>query len=57
MQDVYWEAEAAIQTILDVKAGKPAPARIDDKGFAITQANLKEMEPRMWGAVVAMKKK
>ncbi len=56
VQDVYWEAEQALQTILDVKAGKVAPARIDDKGFAITQANLKELEARMWGAVVAKKK-
>ena len=57
VQDVYWEAEQALQTILDAKAGKPGPARIDDKGFAITQVNLKELEPRMWGAVVAKKKK
>ncbi len=57
VQDVYWEAEQAIQAIVDAKAGKSMPARIDDKGFAITQANLKDMEPRMWGAVVAKKKK
>jgi ABC-type sugar transport system substrate-binding protein len=56
VQDVYWEAEQALQAIVDAKAGKPVPARIDDKGFAITQANLKEMESRMWGAVVAKKK-
>lgn len=57
VQDVYWEAEQAIQVIVDAKAGKASPARIDDKGFAITQANLKEMEARMWGAVVAKGKK
>ncbi|MFN0068095.1 MAG: sugar ABC transporter substrate-binding protein [Limisphaerales bacterium] len=57
VQDVYWEAEQALQVILDAKAGKAVPARIDDKGFAITQENLKELEPRMWGAVVAKKKK
>lgn len=57
VQDVYWEAEQALQVILDARAGKTVPARLDDKGFAITQANLKEMEPRMWGAVVARKKK
>ncbi|MBI3414838.1 MAG: sugar ABC transporter substrate-binding protein [Verrucomicrobia bacterium] len=57
VQDVYWEAEQAIQVILDAKAGKAAPSRIDDKGFAITQANMKELEPRMWGAVVAKKRK
>jgi ABC-type sugar transport system substrate-binding protein len=57
VQDVYWEAEQAIQVIRDARAGKPVPARIDDKGFAITQANLKEMESRMWGAAVAKKTK
>ena len=57
VQDLLWESEMAVKTIMDIKAGKPAPARLDDKGFAITQVNLKEMEPRMWGAVVAKKKK
>lgn len=56
VQDVYWEAEQSIKAILDAKAGKEVPARIDDPGFAITQANLKEMEARMWGAVIAKKK-
>ena len=55
VQDVYWEAGQAIQSIIDSRAGKAVPARIDDKGFAITQANLKEMEGRMWGAAVAKK--
>jgi inositol transport system substrate-binding protein len=57
VQDVYWEAEKAIQVIFDAKAGRSLPGRIDDKGFAITQSNLKELEPRMWGAVVARKRK
>jgi ABC-type sugar transport system substrate-binding protein len=57
VQDVYWEAEQAVQAILDMNSGKNVPARIDDKGFAITQANLKELEARMWGAVVAKKRK
>lgn len=57
VQDVYWEAEQAIQVLVDAKAGKPVPPRIDDLGFAITQANLKEMEGRMWGAAVAKKRK
>ncbi len=55
VQDVYWEAGQAIQSIIDSRAGTAVPARIDDKGFAITQANLKEMEGRMWGAAVAKK--
>lgn len=57
VQDVYWEAEQAIRVLVDAKAGKAVPARIDDKGFAITQANLKEKQARMWGAVVARKGK
>lgn len=57
VQDVYWEAEQAIQAIIDAKAGKTLPPRIDDKGFAITQGNLKELEGRMWGAVIAKKRK
>lgn len=57
VQDVFWEAEQALQVILDAKAGRAVPARIDDKGFAITQANRRELEGRMWGAVVAKKRK
>lgn len=55
VQDFFWESEMAVKTIVEIKAGQPAPARIEDKGFAITQANLKELEGRMWGAVVAKK--
>lgn len=57
VQDFFWEAEMAVATLRDIKAGKPAPARIDDKGFAITQENLRQLESRMWGAVVAKKRK
>jgi ABC-type sugar transport system substrate-binding protein len=57
VQDLLWESEMAVKTIMDIKAGQPAPVRLDDKGFAITQANMKELEGRMWGAVVAKKRK
>lgn len=57
VQDVFWEAEQALQVLQDVKAGKTPPARVDDAGFAITQANLKELAPRMWGAVMANRRK
>jgi ABC-type sugar transport system substrate-binding protein len=50
VQDVYFEASAAVQAILDQKAGKTVPDRIDEPGFVIHQGNLKEMAPRMWGA-------
>ncbi len=52
VQDVYFEAEASVQALLDLRAGKPAPDLILDPGFVINQANLKEMAPRMWGANV-----
>lgn len=53
VQDVYFEASACVQAILDMKAGKPVPEQISDPGFVIHQANLEAMAPRMWGARVA----
>lgn len=50
VQDVYFEASASIQAVLDLRAGKPVPDRILDPGFVIHQGNLKEMAPKMWGA-------
>jgi ABC-type sugar transport system substrate-binding protein len=52
VQDVYFESEAAVQAVLDLKAGKYVPARIEDKGFVIHQGNLKEAAAKMWGAKV-----
>jgi ABC-type sugar transport system substrate-binding protein len=52
VQDFYFESEAAVKAIVDIKAGKEVPARIPDPGFVIHQGNLKEMAPRMWGANV-----
>lgn len=45
----------AVKMIKDINAGDLVPARLDDRGYAITQANPKEFEPRMGDAVVAMK--
>jgi inositol transport system substrate-binding protein len=56
VQDVYFEAQASIQALLDTKAGKPVPATVLDPGFVIHQGNKAEMAPRMWGAQVARKK-
>lgn len=53
VQDVFWEAERALEVIKGAKAGTPPPARLDDPGFAITQANKSTMAARMWGAVMA----
>ncbi|MFN0127773.1 MAG: sugar ABC transporter substrate-binding protein [Verrucomicrobiales bacterium] len=50
VQDVYFEAQQCVQTIDDLRAGKPVSALILDPGFVIHQGNLKEMAPRMWGS-------
>jgi inositol transport system substrate-binding protein len=52
VQDVYFEAKAAIEALLAVKAVPPV---ILDPGFVIHQGNKAEMAPRMWGARVAGK--
>jgi ABC-type sugar transport system substrate-binding protein len=52
VQDVYFESAAAVQAVLDLKAGKSVPAQIEDKGFVIHQGNLKEASAKMWGAQV-----
>ncbi len=52
VQDVYFEAQQAVQSLLDQRAGKTATGNIQDPGFVIDQENLKEKAPRMWGANV-----
>jgi ABC-type sugar transport system substrate-binding protein len=52
VQDVYFEAQASVQAVLDKLAGKPVQELILDPGFVIHQSNLTEMSPRMWGANV-----
>lgn len=55
VQDVYFEAQASVQALLDKRDGKQVGALILDPGFVIHQGNLKEMAPRMWGANVSKK--
>jgi ABC-type sugar transport system substrate-binding protein len=50
VQDVYFEAEASVQALLDLRDGREVPALIKDPGFVIHQANMQEMAPKMWGA-------
>jgi inositol transport system substrate-binding protein len=52
VQDVYFEVEACLQAILDLRAGKPVPATIQDPGFVIHAENLTDRAGRMWGAQV-----
>jgi ABC-type sugar transport system substrate-binding protein len=56
VQDVYFEAKAAIQALVDAKAGRAVPPVVLDPGFVIHQGNKAEMAPRMWGAQVARRK-
>jgi inositol transport system substrate-binding protein len=53
VQDVFFEAEAAVGAIRDLRAGKAVPARILDRGFVIHSGNRDEVAGRMWGARVA----
>jgi ABC-type sugar transport system substrate-binding protein len=53
VQDVYFEAEASVQAILDLLAGNETPELIKDPGFVIHQGNMHELKDRMWGAQVA----
>lgn len=53
VQDMEFECNAAVRAIVDLEAGKSVEERILDPGFVIHQANLGEMESRMWGAKVA----
>jgi inositol transport system substrate-binding protein len=50
VQDVYFEAKASVQALLDLRAGKEVPEKILDPGLVIQQENLKEAAARMWGA-------
>jgi ABC-type sugar transport system substrate-binding protein len=52
VQDLYFEAEASVQALLDLMEGKEVPELIRDPGFVIHQGNLQEMAPKMWGANV-----
>ncbi len=52
VQDVYFEAQATVQALLDLMDGKEVEPLIRDPGFVIHQGNMEEMAPRTWGANV-----
>lgn len=52
VQDVYFECSAAVQAVLDLRAGKAVPELIRDEGLVIHQGNLKVEAARMWGSKV-----
>jgi len=53
VQDVFFEAEAAVAAIRDLRAGKEVAPQILDRGFVIHSGNRTEVAGRMWGAKVA----
>lgn len=54
VQDLFFEADATVSALLEaIESGETQPnERIDDPGFALTQANLAEREMDMWGCVL-----
>jgi len=53
VQDVYFDTEATVKAVFDMKAGKQVPETILDKGFVIHRDNMETESRRMWGANVA----
>lgn len=55
VQDVYFEAEQCVQSIVDLRAAKKVESKIPDPGFVIHQKNLEQRKAQMWGAQVSQK--
>jgi ABC-type sugar transport system substrate-binding protein len=56
VQNLFYETELAIQSIVDMQDGKKPDRMLLDPGFAITQANLEEKQNEMWGYVLLKNK-
>ena len=52
VQDVYFEAEATVQAVVDLMDGKEVQPLIRDPGFVIHQGNMASLASRTWGANV-----
>jgi inositol transport system substrate-binding protein len=52
VQDVYFEAQATVQALVDLMEGKSVEPLIRDAGFVIHRENMDDMARRMWGANV-----
>jgi hypothetical protein len=50
VQDLPLEGLNSVQAVVDLKNGKQVPQTIVDKGSVVTQANLSEKGPQMWGS-------
>lgn len=55
VQDVYFEAEATVQALVDLMDGKQVEPLIRDPGFVIHRENREEMAKRTWGANIESK--
>ncbi len=55
VQDVYFEAKASVDALIDSVEGRDVPELIRDPGFVIHQGNMHELADRMWGAVISRK--
>lgn len=53
VQDVYFEAKATVQAVVDLMEGKEVEPLIRDPGFVIHRDNREEMAPRTWGAMIS----
>ncbi|MCA9191647.1 MAG: sugar ABC transporter substrate-binding protein [Planctomycetales bacterium] len=52
VQDVYFEAKASVQAVLDMRDGKDVEPLIQDPGFVIHRDNMEEKAASTWGANV-----
>jgi ABC-type sugar transport system substrate-binding protein len=50
VQDVYFEAKASVQAVVDLMDGKEVEPLIRDAGFVIHRDNMRELAARTWGA-------
>jgi inositol transport system substrate-binding protein len=53
VQDVFFESEAAMRALADLREGREVPDVILDEGFVIHSENKDELKERMWGARMA----
>lgn len=52
VQDVYFEATATVQALVDLIEGRDVEPLIRDPGFVIHLGNIDEMAARTWGAKI-----
>lgn len=52
VQNLFYEAELALDAIADMSEGKEVPALLLDPGFVISQDTLEQDRDKMWGYIV-----